>query len=317
MFNIEIFLIQEKIEYRTDGKNVGRNEINVCCPYCGEARFHLGINSQKNKFNCWICSEKGDLVKFISKLKNISFLEAKQIINPVSDLKRALENRKKIEEVQESIKNKNLKLPPYTKPFIKGSPNIWQNAAYKFLKSKYNLSWEQILEADLHYCYFGKYGNNIIVPFYSRTGSLINFLGRTWDKKSKMRYKNCKNEEAVVKMKDMVYTYNRIKKGLPCLIIVEGVFDAIKVGLDRAVALCGSEVTQKQKNLIIELKPKKTLVMFDNDPHLKTTSIKAKKLADYLSAFGESKVIQLPQGKDPGDLSIEEIEKIIKKYETN
>ena len=33
MFNIQQYLIDNKIEYRTSGKNVSRGEYSICCPF--------------------------------------------------------------------------------------------------------------------------------------------------------------------------------------------------------------------------------------------------------------------------------------------
>lgn len=311
MFDIQQFLINKNIEFRKEGKNVSRGETNICCPFCGEDKYHCGINQGKDLFNCWKCSARGNLVKLISKLLRISYIEAKEIINPISDLKKALEDRdKKIIKTEESNKKKTFKLPLHTYPFIQNKTNLWQEVALKFLKDKYNLTWEHILNANLHYCIYGKYKNSIIIPIYYNR-QFVNFIGRVWDKDSNKRYLNCPNEESLYNTKHLVYNYDNIKRGLDKLLIVEGAFDAIKTGLDRTVALCGTEITQEQKNLIIKLNAKELIIIFDNDPHLITTSKKANTLADYLSPFAKTRVIKLPHGKDPAEMERHEITKLI------
>lgn len=310
-FNIQQYLIDNKIEYRSSGKNVSRGEYSICCPFCSEGRFHCGINPVKQLFHCWICGNKGDIAKLLSKLLSISYIEARTIINPISDLKKALENRDtKNIQVEEIKKIKKFELPAYTKPFIKDSKNIWQEIAHDFLVDKYNLTWNHILDAKLHYCINGKYKNSIIIPIYFN-GKLVNFISRTWDKNAHKRYENCPNELSLVNIKKVVYNYDRVynKKQV---IVTEGCFDAIKVGLDRSVAVCGTEVSQEQKNLLVTLKADELIIMFDNDPHLKTTSKKAQDLVDYLSPFVKIKVIKLPHGKDPGDMERDEIDNLIR-----
>ena len=313
MFNIQEFLSQKNIEYRTSGKNVGSGNINICCLFCGEGRFHLSLSLNKEVYSCWICGEKGNYEKLISKLLNISYIEAKELINPQNDLKKVLEERKNKMEIIEEKPNKNnkLDLPPYTNPFVKDSSNIWQIVAHRFLVNKYNLSWEQILEAKLHYCYFGKYKNSIIIPIY-KDEKLVNFIGRVWVKNSKKRYINCSNEESLVNTKDLLYNIDNIKTGSELLIIVEGAMDAIKTGLDRTVATLGSEISQEQINLLVELKPKKIIVLADNDPGNPNTVKKAQKICDYLSPFMNTKMIEIPyMGKDPADLTKNELANLL------
>ena len=308
-FNIENLLLKQKIEYRKSGSNIGRDEIGVCCFFCGENRFHLSISLTKGVFGCWVCGVKGNLPKLISKLLGISFIEAKEIISPTSELKKVLEERNKIVEEPIIIQNKDFKLPLHTYRFDYNTTNMWQEVAFNFLKEKYDLTWDDIGQADLRYCVYGKYKNSIIIPFFLN-GKMVNFIGRSWDKTAKVRYLNCPNEESLVNIKKMIYNYNNVI-GRQQIIIVEGCFDAIKTGLDRTVALCGTEITQEQRNILIGLKAEELIILFDNDPHLITTSKKAQDLADYLSPFCKTRVIKLPHGKDPGDMSRDEIDNLI------
>lgn len=41
------------------GDNVGANFVNICCPFCGELRYHLGINLKEHWFKCLMCGEGG------------------------------------------------------------------------------------------------------------------------------------------------------------------------------------------------------------------------------------------------------------------
>ncbi len=311
MLNIQQFLINKHIEFRKEGKNVSRGEINICCIFCGEDRYHLGINEEKDIFACWKCSAKGNIARLISKLLGISYLEAKEIINPQSDLRKALEDRKnKLAIIEKPKEIKEFHLPEHSYPFITNKSNIWQESALRFLKDKYNLNWDHIKEAKLQYCTYGKYKNSIIIPIYYNN-QLVNFIGRIWDKGSKKRYLNCPNEESLYNTKTLLYNYDSIKKGSNRLLIVEGAFDAMKAGLDRSIALFGTEITQEQKNLIIGLNIKELIILLDNDPHLTTTSKKAKDLANYFSPFAKTRVVNLPYGKDPGDMERVGIDNLI------
>src|SRR5437879_8191434 len=44
------------IDYRDHGSD--RNEIRLCCPFCGEDRFRLGVNIRTGKANCFNCPFK-------------------------------------------------------------------------------------------------------------------------------------------------------------------------------------------------------------------------------------------------------------------
>lgn len=308
MFQIETFFIKEHIEYRSSGKNVGPGNINICCLYCQEQGYHLSVSLKKGLFVCWVCGNKGNHTSLVAKIKGITYLEATFIVNEKSDLKKVLDERNK--KVTEMIKKPNINkftLPEYSYAFSRNKVDIWQNIAYQYIMKKYDISFDSVVEANLHYCIHGDYKNSIVVPIY-RDHKLMNFLTRKWDSNAKQRYKNCPNDLALMNIKDTLYNYDNIKTGQDLVIVVESAFSAIKIGLNRAVATFGVETTDKQLKLLIDLKPKQTVVLFDNDFNNKATWVRANEVADYLSAFMKVKAVRIPYAdKDPCDLNLEEI----------
>ena len=315
MFQIETFLIQNNIEYRTQGKNIGRGEINICCPFCSESHFHFGINPNKGVCNCWICGQSSNITKLIAKIKGITYIEALAIINEKSDLRKAMEDRKNKVEQKKIDKTviTNFSLPKYSYPFLKDRNDTWQSVAYSYIRNKYDIDFDTVINAKLHYCCHGDYRNSIIIPIY-RDNKLVNFVSRKWDKNAKQRYKNCPNELAVLYIKKTVYNYDNIKKGQDLLVIVEGIFSALKVGLNRTVATFGTKTTEEQLKLIIGLNAKKTVILFDNDLENNNTWKEANEIANYLSTFINVKAIRIPYAdKDPADLTKIDIDNLINK----
>lgn len=52
------------------------SQLSCCCPFHQEKKASFGINLETGLYNCFSCSEKGNIVKFVSKMKDISILEA-------------------------------------------------------------------------------------------------------------------------------------------------------------------------------------------------------------------------------------------------
>jgi len=52
-------LAEARIPIRDHGDNVGQGFVNICCPFCGEPRFHLGINLEEHWFKCLMCGQGG------------------------------------------------------------------------------------------------------------------------------------------------------------------------------------------------------------------------------------------------------------------
>lgn len=71
MSEILHLLQQARVEVREKGTNVGSEHINICCPYCGEEKFHCGIHEFDLWFKCFVCGEGGSWKKFKTKLKKL------------------------------------------------------------------------------------------------------------------------------------------------------------------------------------------------------------------------------------------------------
>lgn len=69
MSKIRTLLQQAHCKYKDKGNNVGRYFINICCPFCGESHYHLGIHETELYFKCFVCSEGGSWVKLRPRLQ--------------------------------------------------------------------------------------------------------------------------------------------------------------------------------------------------------------------------------------------------------
>ena len=66
--DLQTVLTRHNIEYKTRGKNVGRDYINVCCPFCDETRYHCGIHLINPYYKCFVCNRKGGKWEVLQEL---------------------------------------------------------------------------------------------------------------------------------------------------------------------------------------------------------------------------------------------------------
>lgn len=306
-FDLIEYLKKNRIFYRDSGKNVSQGEINICCIECGEEGYHLGINEKKQLFHCWVCSFSGNLTFLISKLENCSYKQAVDLIYKPVKIQFNIEQKlsEYFEEEKQIIENESCKLPPFTKSLLIEQANIFNYIAIHYLNER-GIELNVIKEANLHYCYHGKFKNRIIIPIYYQ-GKLVNYVGRTWDKKAEKRYLNCSNNESLISTKNLLYNYDNVQN-CDILIVVEGIFDCFKAGLDRSIATLGTEMTLTQKHLILSLNPRQLIILFDNGAFEK-----AKDHVDWFSFYFSNKVkaIKIKGECDPGDMTREEIDNLI------
>jgi len=69
------------------------DEVRVCCPFCGDSKYHLYLNTDKQVFNCYRCGEKGGVIRFIALLTGCGETEVIEQLKPTS--KKTKKSKKK------------------------------------------------------------------------------------------------------------------------------------------------------------------------------------------------------------------------------
>jgi len=294
-FNPIKYLEEKQIEYRTSGKNVTKNWLEINCPFCNDdPSFHCGISPQR-LFNCHICGEKGDVVKLVKQIESCSWYIAKDIVEQFSeDITVGL----KKDSIRYSSKIDRLNLPKISLSLpclIHKNYLIKRNFDPDYLTKKYKLK----------FCYnIGEWKFRIIIPFFL-DGKLITWTGLDVTGKAEIKYKHLANEKSVVPVKKILYNIDSIPQN-SSMVVVEGVTDKWRIEKN-CVATMGIQYTEEQVEMILKKNPKKVIVLFDSEP--KAISM-AYKLANQLSLFiKDVSVIELDDG-DPCDLNIDKIKEI-------
>ncbi|MBU1067116.1 hypothetical protein KKE60_04985 [Patescibacteria group bacterium] len=295
-FDIKSFFDSEEIEYLEHGKNVASGWIGISCPFCGDYSNHCGINLKTNLFSCWVCSEKGNIIKLVKEIKKISYKAAQSLLNshvytnmyyqPDSNYQSGID-----QVIQAS---KVLIYPRYTLqeiPEIHKKYLISRNFDPDFLKEKYKLKFTHNT---------GNYRFKIIVPIF------INKKDVSWIAVDVIRkgltapYIKCPLEMSIVSANNCLYNIDSAKT---TAILVEGITDVWRCG-DGVIASMTKFITPEQILLLEQKGIKKVFVMYDSD-----AVNSAKKTANKLSGLFETEVIELSEG-DPADLSSEEVSEI-------
>jgi DNA primase len=218
----------KKILYETLGSYWDKgSELLFACPSCNHHKRKFSLNLDKNVFKCWVCDYHGrNIRRVIRRFGSYTQLQKWDQITDRTDLSRFSELfsdegnadvEDKIELPQEfvSLANKNLPLSA--------------NRALRYLKER-GITQEQIVRWKIGFCYDGEYGGRIIVPSFGATGYPNYFIARSYVG-HRMKYKNPQSSKNVV-FNDLFTNWN------DDLVIVEGVFDAIRAG--NAVPILGS-----------------------------------------------------------------------------
>lgn len=266
--------------------------INIPCPYCRGAGYHLGLPIGKPFGTCYKCGPRG-MLDIIQHLLRVAPAQAWSILEKYSTGAVYTEDEREDREAPTL-----LSLP-------EGAGRL-RRPHLKYLvdrgfRDPDALAEDWNLLATGH---TGPYKFRIIAPIYYR-GKMVSFQGRDITGKSELKYKACPQDKEVIPHKHLLYGYDKIPSH--SIIVVEGIVDVWKLG-PGAVCTFGVKWTLEQLNKIKEF-PRR-FIMFDSNEE--EAQAQAEKLAASLSAFsGTTEIVELEEG-DAGDLSMKEAHTFMK-----
>ncbi len=309
------------------------NDFKGLCPFHNDSNPSLSVSPTKKVFKCFSCNTAGNVIQFVQKIENITFLEALkkvasksgitlnikenpleirnqkyyQIMSQASDiyefyLKNTVEGQKALDYLNKRNLNEEI-----IKRFHIGLSSHNENILVKTL-----LDNGKILPLDLQELglvgnnnnrYFDLFNGRVMFPLKDLKGNIVGFSGRIYDSQSNSKYINSQ-ENIIFKKSNILYNYsdafNDIKlKGH--VIIFEGFMDVIaafRAGVNNTLATMGTALTEEQIKIILKLTNNITLCYDGDDPGIEASKRAIKLFAKY---GVNVKMVMLPLGMDPDD----------------
>jgi DNA primase len=267
-------------------------QMSVDCPVCSydikeldktDGKGNLEINFHQHVYKCWACAEThntyGHLGKLIDKYGSKKDKKVYKLIRPDE-----FEKKEKV--------YKPMELPKEYKKFEEIHPlHIPRKEAYNYLKKR-GIGDDIINKYNIGLCVEGEYAGRIIVPSYNKKGELNFFVSRSWNPRSRLKYKN---PEAA---KDFLIFNESLIDWKKDIYLVEGVFDSFF--LDNSICLLGKYINDNLWEKLYTKAKKNIIVCLDGDAY-----VDAKKLFDKLNGgtlYNRVKLVKLPKDKDVCDL---------------
>ena len=251
-------------------------------------RPSMMYNLDKDIFHCWSCGFKGTKRKFLQSIginTDIPF-----------DNKQPFKIQKLKDKLNEIIYEDNMVIPEDARPVNGTFKNIGSDTLKNF-----NAFFTEKLGLEDYVCF----------PV-SQFGKIRFIEGRNrFTKSEKPKYYR---RPAKARSADMLYPLDKIKDKSH-LILVEGIFDMLNMwdkGYENTVCVFGAtNFSQPKLEILDRIGTTFVEILFDGDEAGKNG---ARKIADLLEKrFIQSKIISLPPGKDPGDLTHPELNMILPK----
>lgn len=261
-------------------------QISFNCPICDEGRnkYNLEINYNDGVFKCWSCGETegthGTLRKLFDKYANRNQKKLYNILKP--------DDRPKNE-----IKKKPKVVLPENFTLFKDSHPIYpvRKQAYNYLKSR-GITDEIINKFGIGFCDKGSHMGRIIIPSYNTKGELNYYVGRSWDPKSRAKYRNPEAE------KEKIIFWESLIDWEKDIYLVEGAFDGMF--LDNPVVMLGKHMSELLFETIYNKAKGDVIICLDGDAW--GNAVKLYHELNGGELWGRVKIVKLPDDRDVCDL---------------
>lgn len=290
-----------------------RDELIGLCPFHEESRGSFYANTKKNVFQCFGCKAKGNVLDFVALMERVDIREAGLLLQDwfqivaekpsgtSSDDRKRRQPRSRIikpEQTKNTPLSFELKLDP-THPYVR----------------QRGLTSETIDYFGLGYAARGVMQGRIAIPIHDECGELVAYAGR-WPGEppdNEGRYRLPPNFHKSLVVYNLHRASEQAKKEKR-LVVVEGFFPCFwlwQAGINNVVALMGSSLSTRQKELLVDCLSSDgaLLLLFDND---KAGQLCGQQCLDELSLYFPVKSLHLPNGcHQPDDMTPKQIRELL------
>ncbi|MEW8956407.1 DNA primase, partial [Clostridium sp.] len=320
-------VISETVRLKRSGRNY-----QGLCPFHSEKTPSFSVSSEKQLFKCFGCGEAGNVITFVMKNRNLSYVETLRYLADRANItieesksSRRFNDKKDIlyNINKEAARfffgtmnrpnnigkiyflNRGIKESTLRKFGLGYSPNSW-NSLMNYLKTK-GFKEQTLLDAGLIIKndkgnIYDRFRNRVMFPVFDYKGRVIAFGGRVLDD-SKPKYLNSP-ETLVFNKGTNLYGLNfalKEKNPLRTFIIVEGYMDVISLhqyGITNVVASLGTALTVNQARLLKRYADK-VIISYDADLAGQMATLRG---LEILKNTGfDVRVLTVPDGKDPDE----------------
>ena len=323
------------ITEHTQLKKTGAQWMGLC-PFHGEKSPSFSVNAEKGVYYCFGCQVSGDVIDFVREIEGLDFAGSVEFLAAKAGIplrytdhnegRRRNRRKEHAEIVQKAVDfyHQRLLEDPAARPArdylrsrgyggevarqfqIGWAPDDWS-----LLSRALGLSDDDLRATGLgginkrggQYDFFRA---RIVFPIFDAQGSPVGFGGRKLPDGEGPKYKNTSDAAEYYSKSEVLYGLHWAKAEagrLDEFVVCEGYTDVIGchlVGIERAVATCGTALTPSHARLIGRF-AKRVVLAFDADG---AGQAAAERVYAWEEEFGlQFAVAALPEGADPGDLA--------------
>ncbi len=324
-------------------RRVGRNFVGLC-PFHAEKSGSFNVREETKRYRCFGCGASGDVFKFIQEIEHLDFVGSiEHLANKVGmqltytsgGQNKDRQRRKKLVEVMNQAVewyHERLLSAPDARP---ARDYLRQRGISGEIARQFKLGWapdewdalavglgvptDQLQDVGL--AFINKRGRpqdsfraRVMFPIFTDAGEAVAFGGRVLPGSTDpAKYKNS-SETIIYSKSKTLYGLNWAKQNVVAadeVVVCEGYTDVIgfhRAGLTRAVATCGTALTEDHVRMLKRF-ASKVVLAFDAD---QAGQGAAERFYEWEKKYKVSvSVAKFPSGKDPGDLASSDPEGLV------
>ena len=323
------------ITEHTQLKKTGAQWMGLC-PFHGEKSPSFSVNAEKGVYYCFGCQVSGDVIDFVREIEGLDFAGSVEFLAAKTGIplrytdhnegRRRNRRKEHAEIVQKAVDfyHQRLLEDPAARPArdylrsrgyggevarqfqIGWAPDEWSLLSLALGLSDDDLKATGLGGINKRGGQYDFFRARIVFPIFDAQGSPVGFGGRKLPDGEGPKYKNTSDAAEYYSKSEVLYGLHWAKAEagrLDELVVCEGYTDVIGchlVGIERAVATCGTALTPSHARLIKRF-AKRVVLAFDADG---AGQAAAERVYAWEEEFGlQFAVAALPEGADPGDLA--------------
>ncbi|MDX5365010.1 MAG: DNA primase [Alphaproteobacteria bacterium] len=332
-------VVGRKVKLRRQGR-----EFIGLSPFTNEKSPSFTVNDDKQFYHCFSSGEHGDVIKFLEKTENLTFIEAVErlaaeagmemperdshaaerdkeaaTLIDVMEMAAGFFRQKLAEgagaEARAYLDRRGLKGKTIDDFGIGYAPDS-KHELMGYLTSR-RVTIDQMIEAGLVIGGpdiaepYDRFRNRVMFPIADARGRVIAFGGRALASDAKAKYLNSPETPLFHKGRQL-YNLHRARKPAHdegTVIAVEGYMDVVGLaqgGIHHAVAPLGTALTEDQIGLLWRMAPEPILCFDGDKAGLRAAYRAVERVLPMLKPGHSLRFALLPEGKDPDDLVREE-----------
>lgn len=324
---------------RTTRLTKAGHEFKACCPFHNEKSPSFTVNDQKGFYHCFGCGAHGDVIRWMTDQRGLSFMDAVKELAaeagldvPAPDPRAAkkAEQQAGLHEVLEAAQNwyrAQLETPDGAKARAYLASRRFDAltmerfgfgyapAARQALKAALSqFDDAMLIEAGMRIAVddkepYDRFRDRLTMPIHDARGRVIGFAARILDadKKDTPKYLNSPDTPLFDKGRTLfnLHRAGPASRQSGRIVVVEGQMDVIALaaaGIAEAVAPMGTALTERQLEMLWRL-VETPILCFDGDAAGQRAAMRAVTRALPLLRPAHSlQIVRMPAGMDPDDL---------------